>query len=116
MQVSIDPDRLAQAIQNLVQNAVQYTQPGGKVIVTAWVSSEKIQLQVIDNGSGIAMNEQDLVWKPFYRGSNQGRFPLGMGLGLSIAHDIVIAHGGEIALVSAPAEGSTFTISLPCFE
>jgi len=111
--LSIDPDRMAQAIQNLVQNAIQYTQPGGSIIIKTRENPQEIQIQIEDTGSGILPEEQELVWKPFYRGSNRGRFPQGMGLGLNISRDIVNAHGGDIQLSSIPGSGSTFTVCIP---
>jgi signal transduction histidine kinase len=68
---------------------------------------------VCDSGPGIPPEEQAQVFTPFYRGSVGRRFPQGMGLGLSIARDLVDAHGGQIALESVPGQGSAFTIHLP---
>jgi len=68
---------------------------------------------VHDSGPGIPPEEQERVFTPFYRGSVGSRFPQGMGLGLSIARDLVNAHGGSIELDSTPGAGSTFTIWLP---
>jgi signal transduction histidine kinase len=70
-------------------------------------------IQVKDNGSGIDSDEQQKVFEPFYRGNQGRRFKQGMGLGLSIARDLIEAHGGRISLESIPGEGSLFTIHLP---
>jgi signal transduction histidine kinase len=66
-----------------------------------------------DTGVGIDAAEQAKVFEPFYRSRRDRRFPQGMGLGLSIARDLVDAHGGSLEVESAPAEGSRFTIRLP---
>ena len=69
--------------------------------------------KVADNGSGVAPDEQAKIFEPFYRGNQGKRFKQGMGLGLSIASDLVKAHGGSISLDSTPGKGSQFTIHLP---
>lgn len=109
----IDPDRLAQALGNVVSNAIKYTPPGGEVAVSAGIEAEKVWIRVRDSGPGIPSEEQARIFTPFYRGSVGRRFPQGMGLGLSIAHDLVTAHGGRIEVQSTPGAGSTFTIWLP---
>jgi signal transduction histidine kinase len=111
--IEIDPDRLAQALENLVSNAVKFTPPGGEVIVSAGVEAGEVWIRVQDSGPGIPSEEQTRVFTPFYRGSVGRRFPQGMGLGLGIAHDLVDAHGGRITLESAPGQGSAFTVHLP---
>lgn len=108
-----DPDRLASAVENLVSNAIKYTHSGGTITTSAAVEGEEMCLSVQDTGSGIAPEEQEKVFEPFYRGNQGRRFKLGMGLGLSIARDLVEAHGGWITLESEPGKGSRFTIHLP---
>jgi signal transduction histidine kinase len=68
---------------------------------------------VSDSGPGIIPAEQEQVFKPFFRSQQARRFPQGLGLGLTIARDLVEAHGGRLDLVSNPGEGSRFTIHLP---
>jgi len=111
--VEIDPDRLAQALENVVSNAVKFTPPGGEVVVSAGVEAGEVWIRVRDSGPGIPPEEQARVFTPFYRGSVGCRFPQGMGLGLSIARDLIDAHGGRIALESVPGQGSAFTVHLP---
>jgi two-component system sensor histidine kinase BaeS len=111
--LEIDPDRLAQALGNVVSNAIKYTLPGGEVRVSAEVNDSEVTIRVRDSGPGIAPEEQERIFAPFYRGPADRRFPQGMGLGLSIARDLVAAHGGRIEVQSTPGTGSTFTISLP---
>jgi two-component system sensor histidine kinase BaeS len=109
----LDPDRLGQALGNLLNNAIKYTPAGGAVTFAAGQVDGHIWLRVSDTGPGIAPAEQALIFQPFYRSSHQGRFPQGMGLGLSIARELVMAHGGQLELDSAPGRGSRFTIWLP---
>ncbi len=111
--ISADPDRLAQAVGNLVSNAIKYTPPQGAVTVSAGSQAGEVWLRVSDTGPGIAADEQARIFAPFYRGPSSGRFPQGMGLGLSIARDLVTAHGGRLTVESTPGAGSHFTIWLP---
>lgn len=110
--VECDPDRLAQALGNLLTNAIKYT-PEGTVSVEASLQAEGISISVADTGIGIAPSEQARIFEPFYRSQRDKRFPQGMGLGLSIARDLVLAHGGHLDLESVPGQGSRFTIWLP---
>jgi two-component system sensor histidine kinase BaeS len=111
--LEIDPDRLAQALGNVVSNAIKYTLPGGEVGVSADTDGTEVWMRVRDSGPGITPEEQKRIFIPFYRGPAGRRFPQGMGLGLSIARDLVTAHGGRIEVQSTPGVGSTFTIWLP---
>lgn len=109
----IDPDRMAQAMGNLISNAVRYTPPGGTICVRARVLDGILQLQVIDSGPGLTVEEQSQIFHPLYRGKAARRFSQGMGLGLTIARDLVEAHGGQLTVESQPGHGSTFSIQLP---
>jgi signal transduction histidine kinase len=111
--VEIDPDRMAQALSNLLNNAIKYTASGGMVSVEAGLEEGGFWIGVSDTGMGIDPEEQARIFTPFYRGLSAGRFPQGMGLGLTIAHDLVVAHGGRLKVDSAPGQGSRFTIWLP---
>lgn len=111
--VQADPERLSQALGNLLQNALRYTPTGGQVRVAARHEDASVQIEVKDTGPGIAAEELEIIFEPFKRGKSAGRFPEGMGLGLSIARDLVRAHGGELRVISAPGEGSSFVIEIP---
>jgi two-component system, OmpR family, sensor histidine kinase BaeS len=123
--LNIDVDRMAQAVENLLSNAIKYTPAGGKVSITAGVAGtnaldeasglpkNNLWIRVEDTGPGISEKERDLVFTAFYRGPETRRFPQGMGLGLTIAQDMVTAHGGKITLESTLGMGSVFTIWLP---
>jgi two-component system sensor histidine kinase BaeS len=112
-QISADPIRLASVVENLVSNAIKYTHSGGVISIAAGAEDHEIWIQVKDNGLGITADEQERIFDPFYRGNPGKRFKQGMGLGLSIARDLIEAHGGRISLESEPDKGSTFTIHLP---
>ena len=111
--LQVDPDRLAQAVGNLCSNAVKFTPNGGQVTVLAGSDQDRFWIQVKDNGPGILPQDQGKVFEPFYRGPHDRRIRQGMGLGLTIARDIVHAHQGKIELHSEPGFGSEFTIYLP---
>lgn len=114
--LNFDPDLISQALGNLVSNAIRYTPSGGGVDVRAGMIHDDPELffiRVEDTGPGIPIEEKDRIFKPFFRGSNSKRFSKGMGLGLSIAKDLVEAHGGTLEFESLPKQGSVFTIKLP---
>jgi two-component system sensor histidine kinase BaeS len=108
-----DPDRLAGALGNLISNAIKFTPQGGTVSVEANIENEAIRIQVRDTGPGISPQEKDHIFTPFYRGSGAGRFPQGMGLGLSIARAQIIAHGGRLEVESTLGRGTRFTVWMP---
>jgi len=111
--LKIDPDRLAQAIGNLVNNAIKFTPQGGTIIVGAGVQADEVWIQVKDTGCGIPIEDQGFIFTPFFRGRAETRFPQGMGLGLSIARDLITAHQGRLEFESVSGEGSSFIIWLP---
>jgi signal transduction histidine kinase len=111
--VKIDPEKLARAISNLLSNGIKYTPEGGKVIIEAGFDSKEILITVSDTGPGIKLDEQKSIFEPFYRSEQQKRFPQGLGLGLTIAQDLVEAHTGRLELKSTYGKGSEFIIHLP---
>jgi len=111
--IAADPTRLAQAIDNLVNNAIKYTPVGGKITVSAGSKGNEAWIRVSDNGPGIPAEDQPHVFEPFFRGDQEPRIKEGMGLGLSITRDLIIAHGGHLELDSQAGKGSNFTIWIP---
>ncbi len=109
----IDPDRLAQALGNLVSNAIKYTPSGGSVAISVETSGGSAYIWVTDSGPGIRPEERAQVFTPFFRGSQSGRFPQGMGLGLAIARDLVLAHGGQLELETRSDPGAQFLLRFP---
>lgn len=112
-ELTLDADRIGQALGNVISNAIKYTLPDGEVTVSAGAEETEVWIRVHDTGVGIPPEEQSRVFEPFYRGTTGRRFPQGMGLGLSIARDLLTAHGGHIDVESTPGAGSTFTLWLP---
>lgn len=116
--LNIDADKMAQVLGNLLSNAVKYTPEGGGIELRAGAQKAEVWIAVQDTGSGIAPQDVPHIFDPLYRGSaasfaGTNRFPQGMGLGLSIARDIVNAHGGRIEVASEVGKGSCFTVYLP---
>jgi signal transduction histidine kinase len=111
--ISADPVRLAQVVGNLASNAIKYTPAGGSIWISLGTNEQQISFRIKDTGAGVLDAEQELIFEPFYRGEQGRKIKQGMGLGLSIARDILHAHGGEIELESTPGEGSQFTFWLP---
>ena len=109
-----DELRLVQALGDLVENALKYTPPGGRVAVSAAAYDGEYRITVADNGQGISPDELPHIWDRYYRveGRASGG-PGGTGLGLAIAAGIVKAHHGRIEVVSRLGEGTSFTIHLP---
>lgn len=111
--IPADSLRLAQAIGNLADNAIKYTPSGGRIEIEAKADGENVLIIFKDNGSGISIEDQSRIYEPFYRGEQGSRMKQGMGLGLSIARQIIEAHGGKLALESEVGVGSEFQIILP---
>lgn len=111
--VSVDTDRMAQVLNNLVSNALRHT-PKGEVVLKAEAGNGIVRLSVCDCGSGILPEDLPHVFDRFYRGdkSRQRTGEESSGLGLAIVKAIVEAHGGSIAVTSEPGAGATFTVSL----
>jgi signal transduction histidine kinase len=109
----IDQVRFAQVIGNLASNAVKFTNPGGAVHISAGQKDGELWICVEDTGPGIPAAEQEKIFQPFFQGSQGRRIRDGMGLGLSIAHDLITAHEGRITIESAPGKGSAFTVWVP---
>ena len=107
------PSQLSQMLTNLINNAVKYTPPGGRIHIQAKREDGQIILQVEDNGLGIPLADQPHIFDKFYRASNVGINVPGTGLGLAIVKSIVENHKGRIWLDSVPGRGTLFTIVLP---
>jgi signal transduction histidine kinase len=112
--IQVDPIRLDQVFGNLVANAIKYTSAGGKISVFASEGEDDtVVIRVSDTGPGIAPEELEKIFEPFYRGEQKRRIKQGLGLGLSIAHDLIVAHGGQIEVDSTPGLGSNFIVKIP---
>ncbi len=105
---------LQEILQNLLDNAVQYSRPGGRITVKACTLGDEIVISVADTGIGIAKTEQERIFERFYRvDAARSRELGGTGLGLAIAKHLVEAHGGRIRVESELGHGSTFLVYLP---
>jgi two-component system, OmpR family, sensor histidine kinase BaeS len=111
--VRADPLRLDQVIGNLVSNAIKFTPAGGKVQIEAGETASELWIRICDTGLGVPLEFQEEIFEPFVHGVQGRRSPEGMGLGLTIARELVEAHGGRLELESKLGSGSTFTVWLP---
>jgi len=110
-EVIADTMLIAQVFANLLSNALKYTNPGGKVSISAEATDESVLLSVSDTGQGIPSQYLKKILEQFFRVPGQGG-DSGVGLGLSIVQEIVSAHGGVVNVESSEGDGSTFTFSL----
>ena len=117
-QVRVDPDRLHEALANLIANAVQHTPTGGTVTLRSRTTTSGVQIEVTDTGDGIAAEHLSLVFERFYRvDAGRSRDTGGSGIGLTITRALLKAQGGHIRVESPGlGQGTTFVISLPRFE
>ena len=113
--VNADYLRLGQAVSNLVNNAIKYTPEEGDIKVRIWQPDDNtVQLEIEDNGYGIAEKAQEKLFTEFYRVKSQStRGISGTGLGLSLVKSVAEVHDGKVWVKSAEGEGSTFYMSLP---
>jgi signal transduction histidine kinase len=112
--VLADRRRLVQILNNLIGNAVKYTQPEGEVVVMAELRAATVRIAIQDNGMGISPEDQAHIFERFYRVRRPETDSIeGTGLGLAIVKSLVEAHNGQIGLKSHLGEGSTFHITLP---
>ncbi|CAB4724266.1 MAG: histidine kinase [Actinobacteria bacterium] len=112
-----DHEQLVMAIQNLIENAINYSPEGTKVSVTTQVQDEIVTINVADQGIGIPEQEINRIFERFYRvDPARSRQTGGTGLGLSIVKHVALKHGGEVTVWSAPSVGSTFSLRLPRYS
>ena len=116
--VNLDAGRIRQVIANLIRNALAHTPSGGTIVVGVAPGANEAVLTVSDTGVGIAPSDVEHIFERFYRvdKARARRNGGGTGLGLTIARELVRAHGGTIDAVSAVGKGTTFTIRLPLQE
>jgi signal transduction histidine kinase len=114
--VAADAVRLEYALNNLLDNALTYTPPGGRVTLFARaVGNDKVRLSVADTGVGIPAEHLPYVFEKFFRVPNTAH-PPGTGLGLAIVREIVLAHDGLITCESQPGKGTVFHLTLPVWK
>jgi PAS domain S-box-containing protein len=112
--VSADSGMLAQAINNIVGNAIKYSPPETEITVEIQTNRNTLQIKVTDEGYGISPEQLPHIFEKFYRVPHRQNAEVsGTGLGLSLTREIVELHGGHITVESEPNAGSTFTVCLP---
>jgi PAS domain S-box-containing protein len=115
--VSVDHDQMQVVLTNLVDNAIKYTNKGGRVTISASVNNSLSRIAVSDNGIGIEAKDINHIFDRFYRVKGKDtRGITGSGLGLSLVQKVIEAHNGSIEVESEPGQGTTFTVSLPLAE
>lgn len=115
VRVSTDPRRIAQVIQNLLDNALRYSPEGGRIEVTVRLEGRDAVVRVTDHGIGIPEQERHELFQRFFRTSRSRQYA-GTGLGLFISKRIAEAHGGRLWLESTSPHGSTFALALPALR
>lgn len=114
--VRIDPFRMRQVFGNLLNNALQHTPVGTQITLRAKASADQVEISVADNGPGITPDDLPHIFDRFYRADrarNRSGHKHGSGLGLSIAYQLVLLHGGALTVDSSPGSGATFYVRLP---
>jgi signal transduction histidine kinase len=106
--IAVDPNQFKQVLVNLFKNAVEATDPGGRIILSTNSQDGQVCFAIRDTGKGMPPEVRDKVFHPFFTTKEKGT-----GLGLAVIHKIITDHHGRIDLETSPGEGSTFTIKLP---
>jgi signal transduction histidine kinase len=110
----VDAQRIRQVADNLISNAIKYSDSGGQVSISLQQVDASVEMVVADGGIGISAEDQERLFTRFFRGQEaRSRLTPGTGLGLSIVRDIARAHGGDCIVASEPGAGTTFTVTLP---
>jgi NtrC-family two-component system sensor histidine kinase KinB len=114
-EIQVDVSRFGSALQNLLNNALTYTDRGGRITLSAHSDGDEVELSVADTGIGIPADALPHVFEKFFRVPGQSK-GIGTGLGLAIVQEIVVAHGGTITCESRPGKGTEFRIRLPALR
>jgi signal transduction histidine kinase len=113
--VAVDPERFGHALNNLVDNALTYTEAGGKVTLSAAAADGRVSFTVTDTGVGIPAEFLPYVFEKFFCVPNQSRGH-GTGLGLAIVREILTAHRGQVSCESEPGRGTAFHLTVPVWQ
>jgi signal transduction histidine kinase len=108
LRFAFDPDTLRVALSNLVQNAIQASDAGKEVQISARDLGEQVEIRVTDHGSGIDPEHLESIFNPFFTTK-----PQGVGLGLALVSKIIDEHGGKVSVRSEKGNGTTFEVTLP---
>jgi two-component system, OmpR family, manganese sensing sensor histidine kinase len=114
IRLNADPELLTLAVKNLLDNACKYTVSGDKIELSATIKTRRVFIEVKDSGIGIPAEDLPHIFDRFYRVDvARSRQTGGFGLGLAIARQIIVAHGGQITVASTVGQGTKFQICLP---
>jgi two-component system sensor histidine kinase GlrK len=114
--VPVDREKMASAIGNLLLNAIRFSPHGGTIRLALQSLPARVRIDIVDQGPGVAPADRERVFEPFYRGERQPEGAVrGTGIGLSIVHEYIVAHGGRIELLDGPG-GAHFRIELSHVE
>jgi len=109
--VTGDCDAIIQALENVIDNAIKYSENTRKIVIRIFKRERSVILSITDSGKGIPQGDIPHVFTKFYRGKNAGRD--GSGLGLSVVHKILKDHGGSVAIDSLTDRGTSVTLIFP---
>ncbi|HEY8315706.1 MAG TPA: ATP-binding protein [Gaiellaceae bacterium] len=112
--VDVDATQIQRVLANLIENALKFTRPGAPVLVRMTSTRQEAIVRVVDQGPGVAEEELERVFEPFYRRAGDSRS--GAGLGLAIARGFATANGGRLWAESRPGQGASFALALPVVE
>jgi two-component system, OmpR family, sensor histidine kinase KdpD len=112
--VEVDATQIQRVLANLLENALKFTRPGAPVVVRMTSTRQEAIVRVVDQGPGLAEDELERVFEPFYRRTGDSRS--GAGLGLAIARGFAAANGGRVWAESRPGQGASFALALPVVE
>lgn len=112
--VKMDPDRILQALRNLIGNAVKFTPDGGRIMLSAAQKNGSVEVAVSDTGPGISADDLPMIFDKYRQGNAKSSYMLrGTGLGLAIVKHIITSHGGQVWVESEAGQGSSFIFVLP---
>ena len=112
--LAVDSEKIRQVMLNMIDNAIYYSSPHKKVVITLKSSGKMIEFSVKDSGIGVPKSEQANLFGKFFRGTNaKKRRPDGTGVGLFLAKKVILSHDGEMIFESEEGKGSTFGFRLP---
>ena len=111
--IEIDVTLMTEVFLNIIENAIKYTPKLGKVFIRSFETDTEVCIEVEDSGEGIALEDQEVIWKKFVRGKAQDYKTKGTGLGLYLVKYFIELHGGHISMKSEIKKGTTFLVRLP---
>lgn len=110
--LNVDRVKFKQVLHNILDNAFKYSPKGGDICLTVYESDDFVDIEIADQGIGISAENRDKVFERFFRVDKSGNIP-GMGLGLTVAKEVMHFFNGEIRIISSPNEGSSFILHFP---